>query len=109
MNYLTRISSSYFCLKQSHRSLNTDDLRNIPSYYASEQMKKLSKGRFVNFLKKKLNCSSELATDICFIYPEFTERTLQEVSMNMDLLILKGVPQSLILDNPWLLTLSPGW
>lgn len=107
-NHLTRnISSSSCCIKQSQLSQSTDDLRDVTNYVETKH-RKLSKLRFIGFLTTNLSCQPQRATDICADYPKFSERTLQEVSRNVDFLNMKGVTQTLILDNPWMLILSHG-
>lgn len=103
------ISSSYWC-KQcdiSPIAIDPDDVRDIPQY-AESKHQRLSKFRFIGFLKKKLLCQRQRATEICANYPKFSQRTMQEVDRNMNFLTLKDVTKELILDNPWMLTLNHG-
>lgn len=107
-NLFTRnISSTCCCVKQS-QCPTIDDCRDLPQYFETTH-RRLSKVCFTNFLTTKLLCPSQRVSEICTKCPKFSERTLQDVSRNVNFLTMKGVTQALILDNPWMLTLNHGW
>jgi len=94
-----QISSTFSIIKQNHRD--------IPPYTEIAPIRNLSSSkRFINYLKEQLNCPSNLATEICINNSEFNKRSIHDVRKNVELLVLKGVTQKIILDNPSMLTIN---
>lgn len=118
---LTRhISSSLCSMKHSDISISsslcsmqqceiTDDWKETPTYCENYQTRRLTMRRFKNFLEKILSYPSSQATEICRKYPEFGERTLNDIKKNVALVTQNGITTPLIAENPWMLTTDNGW
>lgn len=109
---LTRrhIYTSCGCLKQSQISDDiNDDINNTPMMDCSQMLKMLKRKTFINIMGVTMNCPTKLAEDIWFENPQFKEKAPNDIKLNVNLLTLKGVRKSVILDNPSLLAVKKGW
>ena len=102
-------SHNFSSVRWTKLSQITDDLHDVPTYCENTETKKLSSSRLINYLKQTLNCPSDVATEIWLKHPEFSERSLNDIKKNVNLLTQKGVSTSVIADNPWMMTLTNGW